>query len=139
MLRTHDHALIRCLVHAWPHAYDSASMLPLSDTYSPSKNCGDKVLAISEHSGALSYLPDIFVPDSTDLLNVGGTLRYIFQGVARNLQLILLRLRYFDVNAGLHSYSSDDLFAKEITVIVKTVSWMPRETDSTSQPMVSAI
>ena len=49
MLRNRDHALIRWLAHAYSCAYDSASMLPLSDTYKPSKNCSDTVLATSKH------------------------------------------------------------------------------------------
>ena len=80
-------------------AYASSSMLPFSETYRPSKNYfrirQQTILSkLQPHFELeeLSYLPDILVSHSADLLDVGGGLGNVLEGVATQLQLILLVL-----------------------------------------------
>ena len=61
-----------------------------------------------------SHLPDILVPDSADLLDVGGTLRNTFQGVTGELELILDVGRSDDIDTGLGSNTADVLLAEEV-------------------------
>jgi hypothetical protein len=79
--------------------YASSSMLPFSETYKPSKNymkiCQQTILSKLQpylKTEELSYLPDILVSHSADLLDVGGGLGNVLEGVASQLQLILLVL-----------------------------------------------
>lgn len=56
-------------------------------------------------------LPNILVPHSARLLDVGGGLRDVLEGVARQLQLVLCRLGGLDIDAWVHRHVADDLLA----------------------------
>ena len=77
----------------------------------------------SEVCGVSPYLPDILVSHSADLLDVGGGLGNVLEGVAPQLQLILLVLRRLDLNTWLHNDSSDNLLANEVSI--SSVSLLP--------------
>lgn len=84
------------------------------------------------HVQTVQELPDILVADTADLLDVGGALGNILEGldshvsasvkkrgkdvsyVSGELELILLVLRDLDVDAGAHQDSADDLLANEV-------------------------
>ena len=62
------------------------------------------------------YLPDILVPDSADLLKVGGTLRNTLQRVTGELELILNVGRGDDIDTSLGSHATDVLLTEEVSV-----------------------
>lgn len=62
-----------------------------------------------------SHLPNILVPDSADLLDVGGTLRNILQRVTGELELILDVGRSDDLDTGLGSNTADVLLTEEVS------------------------
>lgn len=98
----------------------SSKMLPRSDTYRPSKNCVH--ISIDRPDGELeslsTHLTDILVPDSADLLDVGGALGDILQGVTGQLELVLDVGRGNDINAGLGSHAAHVLLTQEVTATV---------------------
>lgn len=111
-------------------AYASSSTLPFSETYRPSKNCSNVMSASSqihrtkykstEHMvvwciQTMTYLPDILVSHSADLLDIGCALRNVLERVTPQLQLILLVLRWLDLNTWLHDNSSDKLLTNEVS------------------------
>lgn len=61
------------------------------------------------------YLPNILVAHSANLLDVGRALRNTIEGVAEQLQLILLVLRRLDLDTWLHDDSADDLLTDEVS------------------------
>lgn len=63
-----------------------------------------------------SYLSDILVPHTADLLDVCSALRDGLEGVAEQDKLILLALGDLDVDALLHDDSADELLADEVAV-----------------------
>ncbi len=78
----------------------------------------DKCQCLHVHksaSGRSLYLPDILVPHSADLLNVGRALRYILEGVAAEDELVLLRLGDLDVDTRLHRHSPHQLLADKVS------------------------
>lgn len=62
----------------------------------------------------VTHLPDILVPDSADLLDVGSALRDILNRVTAEDQLILLVLGNLDIDTGAHDHPPDDLLADEV-------------------------
>lgn len=67
-----------------------------------------------------SYLSDILVPHSADLLDVCRALGDSLEGVAAQDQLILLGLGDLDVDALLHDNPADELLADEVSVCGRT-------------------
>jgi hypothetical protein len=61
------------------------------------------------------HLSDILVADSADLLNVGGALGDVLQGVSGQLKLILDVGRGDDLNTRLGGNTAHDLLAKEVS------------------------
>jgi len=72
-----------------------------------------------------SHLPDILVPDSADLLDVGGTLGDTLKGVTRELKLILDAGRSDDLDTGLSSHTTDVLLTQEVSVGKEPISQCP--------------
>ena len=66
--------------------------------------------------GVYSHLPDILVPDSADLLDVGGTLGDTLERVTEELELILDTGRGDDLDTGLSSHTTDVLLTQEVSV-----------------------
>ncbi len=66
------------------------------------------------------YLPNILVPDSTNLLDICSTLWHILQRVSRQLKLILYVLRGLDVHAGMHGHPSNNLLPNEVSIAQAT-------------------
>lgn len=64
----------------------------------------------------VTHLTDILVPDTADLLNVGGALGDSLQGVAGELELILDVGGGSDLNTGLSSDAANVLLTEEVTV-----------------------
>ena len=62
-----------------------------------------------------TYLTDILVPDTADLLDVGGTLGDTLQGVTGELELILDVGGGDNLNTGLGSHAADILLTQEVT------------------------
>ena len=61
-----------------------------------------------------TYLSDILVSHSADLLDIGRTLRHVLEVVANQDELILLVLGDLDVDALLHDDAADNLLADEV-------------------------
>jgi len=61
-----------------------------------------------------THLTDILVPDTADLLNVGGALGDVLQGVTGELELILDVGRGDDVDAGAGRNTADVLLTQEV-------------------------
>lgn len=72
--------------------------------------------------GDRSYLSDILVPHSADLLDVCGGLGDSLEGVAGQDQLILLCLGDLDIDTGLHDNPADELLADEVAVDPENIS-----------------
>jgi hypothetical protein len=90
-------------------------MLPLSDTYRPSKNWG--TISKGPHSNrSKTYLSNILVSHPTDLLDVGRALRDILEIVAHEQQLVLDVLRGLDIDSVVHDNTANDLLAQEVSV-----------------------
>lgn len=70
----------------------------------------------------MSHLSDILVPDSADLLDVGGALRDLLEVVAGDNELVLLGLGGLDVDALLHDNLPHDLLTQEVSVRSTIVS-----------------
>lgn len=66
-----------------------------------------------------SHLPDILVSGSADLLEVGGALRNILEGVAGELELILDVGRGDDLDTGESSHTTDVLLTEVVSVQVE--------------------
>lgn len=62
-----------------------------------------------------SYLSDILVSHSADLLDIGGALRHVLEGVAEQDKLILLGGGGLDFDTGLHNDAANDLLADEVS------------------------
>jgi hypothetical protein len=113
-----------------PQRAYSSTRLPFSDTYRPSKNyiehCqrGTITEFVRSCEGYI-YLPDILVSYSADLLDVGGTLRDVLEGVSKQVELILLRRRHLDINTFLHDDPSDDLLADEVSMSPVSTPLLP--------------
>jgi hypothetical protein len=60
------------------------------------------------------YLTDILVADLADLLNVGGTLRDVLDGVSAENELILLGLGSLNIDTRAHGDTANDLLANEV-------------------------
>jgi hypothetical protein len=110
-------------------------MFPLSLTYKPSRNCSQDVshhqpkspthplqASLFQQSLSLlipryherkgcSHLPNILIPHPTNLLQIRRALAYALEAVPGQLQLVLYVLGGLDVDAWLHCYAADDLFA----------------------------
>ena len=69
------------------------------------------------HVQAVQELPDILVPDAADLLDVGGTLGHVLEGVAGDLELILDVLGGLHVDAGVHCHAPYDLLTQEVSAL----------------------
>lgn len=67
-----------------------------------------------------TYLPNILVPNSTDLLNVCGTLWNVLQRIAVELYLILLILGNLYINTWVHGDLANNLLPDEISKIVRS-------------------
>ena len=79
----------------------------------------NRELAIRMHTCKwvkISHLPDILVPDSADLLDVGSTLRNILEGVSGQLELVLDVGGGDDLDTGLGSHTTNVLLAEEVSV-----------------------
>ena len=81
-------------------------------------------MSIKTDMTGLAYLSDILVADSADLLDVGGALGNVLEGVAAEDQLILLGLGDLDVNTLLHDDAADELLANEVAVKVESCQHM---------------
>lgn len=66
--------------------------------------------------GYSSYLTDILVADTADLLDVGSTLGDTLQGVTGDLELILNVGGGDDLNARLGGHTADVLLTQEVSV-----------------------
>lgn len=66
--------------------------------------------------GCSSYLTDILVADTADLLDVGSTLGDTLQGVTGDLELILNVGGGDDLNARLGGHTADVLLTQEVSV-----------------------
>lgn len=62
-----------------------------------------------------NYLSDILVSHSADLLDIGGALGDVLEGVTREDELVLLVLGDLDLDTGLHGHPSDELLADEVS------------------------
>jgi hypothetical protein len=62
-----------------------------------------------------THLTDILVPDTADLLDVGGALGDSLQGVTGELELILDVGGGEDINTGLSSEAANVLLTQEVT------------------------
>ena len=62
----------------------------------------------------ITYLTDILVPDTADLLDVGGALGDVLQGVTGELELILDVGGGDDINTGAGSHTADVLLTQEV-------------------------
>lgn len=82
------------------------------------------------HGGGYIYLPDILVSYSANLLDVGGALRDVLEGVSEQDKLILLCRRHLNVNSWLHDNSSDDLLANEVSIFLSAPASQTCSTDS---------
>lgn len=60
-------------------------------------------------------LSDILVSHPADLLDIGGALGHVLEGVTPQNKLILLGLGRLDINTLLHDDSSDNLLADEVS------------------------
>lgn len=92
-------------------------MWPFSETYRPSKNYREHVSCATRNQRLLvvsSYLTDILVSDSADLLDVGGGLGNVLQGDTSEGELILGVLGDLDVDTVAHGDSPDELLANEV-------------------------
>jgi hypothetical protein len=79
-------------------------------------------------TGRHSYLPDILVTDSADLLDVGGALGDGLQGVTGELELILDVAGDSDLDTGLGGDTTNDLLTQEVSNKrkIKPVSTSPQ-------------
>lgn len=80
---------------------------------------------MSKYKGVHSHLPDILVPDSADLLDVGSTLGDTLEGVTEELKLILDTGRGDDLDTGLSSHTADILLTQEVSVGKEPISQSP--------------
>jgi hypothetical protein len=96
----------------------SSMMLPRSDTYRPSKNYDPISMCRSDEKLRIivTYLTDILVTDTADLLDVGSTLGDGLEGVSGQLELILDVGGRDDVDTGLSNHAADVLLTEEVTV-----------------------
>lgn len=72
-------------------------------------------VALFRNIQTIQELPDILVSYSANLLDVGGALRDVLEGISEQDELILLCRRHLNVNSWLHDNSSDDLLANEVS------------------------
>lgn len=72
-----------------------------------------------------THLTDILVPDTADLLDVGGTLGNTLQGVTGQLELVLDVGGGDDLNAGLGSHAAHVLLTQEVTATISIRSHPP--------------
>ena len=63
----------------------------------------------------ITHLTDILVPDTADLLDIGGALGDTLQGVTGQLELVLDVGGGDDLNTGLGSHAADILLTQEVT------------------------
>lgn len=106
--------------------YASSTMLPFSETYIPSKNyiyvsqsvsgSTPNIASARQSVSQNSYLSDILVSHSADLLDVCRALGHSLKGVAGEGQLILLALGDLDSDTTLHSDPAHKLLANEVSV-----------------------
>lgn len=61
------------------------------------------------------YLSDILVSHPADLLDIGSTLRYVLDRVAREDKLVLLGGGDLNLDTGLHNNTADNLLANEVS------------------------
>lgn len=69
-----------------------------------------------------TYLPNILVPNSADLLNVCGTLWNVLQRITVELYLILLILGNLYINTWVHGDLANNLLPDEISKVVRSKS-----------------
>lgn len=95
----------------------SSMMLPRSDTYRPSKNYKSiSICSLDERLRVgVTYLTDILVTDTADLLDVGGTLGDSLEGVSGQLELILDVGGGDNVDTGLGNHAANVLLTEEVT------------------------
>lgn len=74
----------------------------------------------------MTNLSDILVAHSADLLDIGRTLRHVLEGVAKQDELVLLRLGDLDVDTGLEGDVAHNLLADEVTASPESASSWPR-------------
>ena len=82
------------------------------------RTIGDRVSISTPHSHALtksSYLSDILVSHSADLLDIGSTLGNVLERVTREDELILLGGGSLNINTGVHNNTADELLADEVS------------------------
>ena len=70
-------------------------------------------------------LSDILVAHPADLLDIGRTLRDILEGVARQDELVLLRLGDLNVDTGPEGDVPHNLLADKVTASLELASSLP--------------
>ena len=73
------------------------------------------VLGIPRYFICKTYLSDILVSYSADLLDVGSGLGNVLEGVSEELELILLVIGGLDLDTWLHDDSADNLLTNEVS------------------------
>ena len=97
----------------------SSTMLPLSDTYRPSRNyriISQMLLVQYKRKRKQSYLSNILVPDSANLLDIGSTLRNTLKGVSENLELILDIGGSNNLNTRVGRHTANVLLAQKVPI-----------------------
>lgn len=83
----------------------------------------------------MTNLSDILVAHSADLLDIGRTLRHVLEGVAKQDELVLLRLGDLDVDTGLEGDVADNLLSDEVTASPESASSLPRISQQSQSPI----
>ena len=97
----------------------SSTMLPLSDTYRPSRNyriISQMLLVQYKRKRKQSYLSNILVPDSANLLDIGSALRNTLKGVSENLELILDIGGSNNLNTRVGRHTANVLLAQKVSI-----------------------
>ena len=66
----------------------------------------------------VTYLTDILVPHSADLLDISGGLGHVLERVAGEHDLILDVGRGLDADTGQHGDATNDLLAQEVAILL---------------------